>query len=81
MAYEAYSGKLNGILAADPISGAVFGGAGWLTSANPYVNSAATATCGCIETITASVEQLTKDGTRKKHIDKDKQQLLNSAKV
>lgn len=81
MAYEAYSGKLNGILAADPISGAAFGGAGWLTSANPYINSAATATCGCIETITASVEQLTKDGTRKKRIDKDKEKLLNSVKV
>ena len=78
MAYEAYSGKLNGILKADPISGAGFGAAGMLTSANPYVNALSTATCGCIETITASIEQFTKDGKRRKDIDKDKEKLFAS---
>ena len=78
MAYEAYSGKLQGILEADPISGALFGGAGWLTSANPYINAVATTVCGCIETITASVKQFTKDGERKQAIDKDKAKLLES---
>lgn len=78
MSYEAYSGKLEGILGADPISGALFGGAGWLTSANPYVNSLTTTVCGCIETITASVKQFTKDGERKHSIDKDKEKLLQS---
>lgn len=78
MSYEAYSGKLNGILKADPISGAGFGAAGMLTSANPYINALSTATCGCIETITASIEQFTKDGERKKDIDKNKENLLAS---
>ena len=78
MSYEAYSGKLNGILKADPISGAGFGALGLLTSANPYINAVATTTCGCIETITASVKQFTQDGQRKKDIDKDKTELLKS---
>ena len=74
--YEAYSGKLKGILEADPLSGAIFGGAGWLTSANPYINAAATTVCGCIETITASIKQFTKDGERKHDIEKEKEKLL-----
>lgn len=78
MSYEAYSGKLNGILKADPISGAGFGSLGLLTSANPYINAVATTTCGCIETITASVKQFTQDGQRKRDIDKDKTELLKS---
>ena len=78
MSYEAYSGKLNGILKADPIAGAGFGAPGLLTSANPYINALATTTCGCIETITASVKQFTTDGERKRDIDKEKEQLLNS---
>lgn len=80
MSYEAYSGKLNGILKADPISGAGFGSLGMLTSANPYVNALATTTCGCIETITASVKQFTTDGERKRDIDNDKIKLINSVK-
>ena len=76
--YEAYSGKLKGILEADPLSGAIFGGAGWLTSANPYINAAATTVCGCIETITASIKQFTKDGERKHDIEKEKEKLLSS---
>ena len=76
MSYEAYSGKLNGILKADPISGAGFGSIGALTSSNPYINALSTATCGCIETITASIEQFTKDGSRRRDIDKQKEKLL-----
>lgn len=78
MSYEAYSGKLNGILKADPAAGAGFGAPGLLTSANPYVNALATTTCGCIETITASIKQFTTDGERKRDIDKEKAELLNS---
>lgn len=78
LSYEAYSGKLKGIFTADPVSGAVLGGAGMLTSANPYINAISTTTCGCIETITASVEQFTKDDSRKKAINKNKEKLLAS---
>ena len=78
VSYEAYSGKLKGILEADPLSGALFGGAGWLTSANPYVNAAATTVCGCIETITASIKQFTKDSERKHDIEKEKEKLIAS---
>ena len=78
MSYEAYSGKLKGIFTADPVSGAVLGSAGMLTSANPYINAVSTTTCGCIETITASVEQFTKDDSRKKAINKNKEKLLAS---
>lgn len=80
MSYEAYSGKLNGILKADPISGAGFGSLGLMTSSNPFVNAIAISVCGCIETITASIKQLTMDGERKRGIDKDKEILLNSIK-
>ena len=80
MSYEAYSGKLNGIFVADPVSGAGFGSLGMLTSANPYVNALATTTCGCIETITASIKQFTKDGERKRDIDKEKEKLISSVK-
>ena len=79
VSYEAYLGKLNGILKADPLSGASFGAFGMLTSANPYINALSTTTCGCIETITASIKQFTTDGERKRTIAKEKEQLLKSA--
>ena len=79
-AYEAYLGKLNGILKADPISGAGFGITGLMTSSNPFISALTIAVCGCIETITASIKQLTSDGERKHTINKEKEQLLNSIK-
>ena len=89
MEYEAYKGKLNGITFGDTENGAltgdwtvgsVGGGLGLFTHTNPYIQSMSFGLQGCSETLTACGYQLAGSTIRDNKIDKEKQQLVQTAK-
>ena len=81
MQYEAYYGKWDGIAKGDPTIGAVGGGLGLFTSTNPYIQNLSFGLQGCSETLTACGVQLAGNKVRENKLDKEKQALIESAKV
>lgn len=78
MSYEAYKGKWEGISKSDPILGVAFGGLGLLTHSNPIIQSAAFATQGSSETITACAYQMLGDDIRGDELADKKEKLVAS---
>lgn len=80
MQYEAYYGKWDGIAKGDPTIGAIGGGLGLFTSANPYVQNLSFGLQGCSETLTACGVQLFGNTVRENKLNKEKAALVESAK-
>ena len=78
MQYEAYYGKWDGIAKGDPTIGAIGGGLGLFTHANPYIQNISFGLQGCSETLTACTVQLFGNKARDDKLAEDKRQLLCS---
>ena len=83
MEYEAYKGKWEGIttgITGDWTIGSIGGAAGVFTHSNPIIQNTFTTLQGCSETLTASGYQILGNTIRNAELNKQKQELVESAK-
>jgi len=83
MEYEAYKGKWKGIttgITGDWTIGTIGGAAGVFTHSNPVIQNTFTTLQGCSETLTASGYQILGNTMRDAELNKQKQELVESAK-
>ena len=83
MEYEAYKGKWKGIttgVTGDWTIGTIGGATGVFTHSNPVIQNTFTTLQGCSETLTASGYQLLGNTMRNAELNKQKQELVESAK-
>ncbi len=84
MEYEAYKGKWEGIttgITGDWTIGSVGGAAGVFTHSNPIIQNTFTTLQGCSETLTASGYQILGNTIRNAELNKQKQELVELAKI